>query len=192
MSKDHNDNRNKAEVSASVQKVRQPWRASRSGQALTELIVALVVLLVLVAGIIQISLLGLLRTRAMTDARRQAGAKAMLEVSSFSGPEFIADRELGEDDARYSRDDGFLRGDSGAFQSRIVGYSRPADLEWKRSGNAFSELNGSSFPCLQFGLVEGESRATLPLLPIIRTLLYHSDEVEVEGKAWLTWTKGIY
>jgi hypothetical protein len=166
--------------------------ASRSGQALTELIVALVVLLVLVAGIIQISLLGILQTRTMTEARRQAGAKAMLEVSSFSGPEFIADREAGADQTRYSRDDGFSGGDLVAFQSGIVDYSRPADLNQQLPDNAFSELAISSLPQLQFGLVEGESRATLPLLPIIRTLLYSANEVEVLGKAWLTWTKGIY
>jgi hypothetical protein len=159
---------------------------------LTELIVSLVVVLVLLAGIIQISLLGLLQTRTMTEARRQAGAKAMLNVSFFSGPEFIADREAGADQTRYSRDDGYIGGDLVAFQAGIVNYSRPADLDQQRPDNAFSELSDSSLPQLQFGLVEGESRATLPLLPIVRTLLYSADEVEVEGKAWLTWTKGIY
>jgi hypothetical protein len=159
---------------------------------LTELIVALVVLLVLVAGIIQISLLGLLQTRTMTEARREAGAKAMLDVSSFSGPEYIADREVGADQTSYSRDDGFDGGDVATFQAGIVGYSQPAALDLQRPGNAFSELSRSAFPHLQFGLVEGEAHASTTLLPIVRTLLYRADTVEVEGKAWLTWTKGIY
>jgi hypothetical protein len=167
-------------------------RRHRSGQALTELVVALVALLVLVAGIIQISLLGLLQTRAMTEARRQAGAKAMLDVAPFAGPEYIADRDVGDDQTSYSRDDGFSRGDVGVFQAGIVRYSRPADLDRQQPGNRFGELARSPFPHLQFGLVEGESHATTNLIPIVRTLLYRADEVEVEGKAWLTWTKGIY
>jgi hypothetical protein len=167
-------------------------RQSRSGQALAELIVALVVLLVLVAGIIQISLLGLMQTRSMTAARREAGAKAMLDVSSFSGPEYIVARQLGNDQVNYSRDDGLSRGDVRDFQTGIVGYSRPDDLDRQRPGNAFSDLQEGAFPHLQFGLVEGESHEVLPLLPIIRTLLYRADSVEVEGKAWLTWAKGIY
>ena len=53
-------------------------------------------------------------------------------------------------------------------------------------------MQRSSFPHLQFGLVEGDARISTPLMPVVRTLLYRADEVEVEGKAWLTWTKGIY
>ena len=164
----------------------------KAGQALTELVVALVVLLVLVAGIIQIASLGLLHTRMMNEARRLAGVKALQDAPPFSGPEYIAERTAGGDGVTYSRDDGTRRGDASVFQARIVGYAQPDELERRKPGNAFTLLYRDSFPELQFGLVEGRSQATTNLIPIVRTLLYRADEITVEGRAWLTWTKGIY
>lgn len=167
------------------------WQ-KRSGQALVELVVALVALIVIAAGLIQVSLLGVLRTRAMTEARREAGVKAMMDASSFAGPDYIADVEVGDDQTGYSRDDETSSGNVASFQAGVVRYSRPDDLGQLVSDNAFSALYNSSFPQLQFGLVDGESQESMELLPVIRTLLYQANEVEVEGKAWLTWTKGVY
>lgn len=164
----------------------------RSGQAVTELVVALVALLVLFAGIVQISFLGFLHTRMMTEARRQAGVKAMQDASSFAGPDYIAARTVGADGIRYSRDDGTDDGDVSLFQAGMVRYAQPDRLNGQCPSNAFSQLYESTFPQLQFGLVEGEAVASTNLIPVVRTLLYRADTIDVVGKAWLIWTKGIY
>lgn len=164
----------------------------KRGQAMVELVVALVVLLVLFAGIVQLSSLGLLQTRMMTEARREAGAKAMLDVGSLSGPDYISERTAGPDEVRYSRDDGMSRADPGLFQAGMVRYAHPALLNEQCPSNAVSLLYETAFPELQFGLVSGEAHATTNLLPIVRNLLYRVDVIDIEGKAWLTWTKGLY
>ena len=172
---------------------KKAWgRTGKSGQAITELVVALVVLLVLVAGLIQISGLGLLQTGTMIEARREAGVQAMQDASPFSGPDYIANHTVGPDGSDYSRDDGVVMDAVRPFQDGIVWHSDPAALDQQVKGNLFTAMWEGSFPYLFFGLVEGKKTDSMDLLPIVRNLLYRADTVDVEGKAWLTWTKGIY
>jgi len=164
----------------------------REGQAMAELIIALVVFMVLVAGIIQIGTIGVRHTKVMNEARRKAAVDAMGGLSPFSGPEFMADRTEGQDRVRYSRDDGYIEGDVANFQRGIVEYADPDDLERQRPGNIVSAVAQSTFPHLLFGMVEGRADDSVELWPVVRHLLYDADSVEIEGRAWLIWTKGIY
>ena len=164
----------------------------KSGQAIVELVVALVVILVLVAGIIQVSWLGIHHSRAMGEARRLAGVKSMLDVSSFEGPRFIEACTVGDDGIALSRDDGATAEDPAVFTSGIVRYSHPTDINVIRPDNPVSVMAGSDLPQAMFGLVQGEKKDMIELMPIIRQLIYRADSVEVRGSAWMTWTKGIY
>ncbi len=170
----------------------KPEFAKRSGQAIVELVVALVVILVLVAGLIQICSMGVSHSRLMTAARREAGRKAMQEASPFAGPKFIAACTLGADGIAFSRDDGVMLGDASSFQIGIVNDAEPEALNLRRSGNPISAIANNAFPQEMFGLVDGEDTKTVELIPIARKLLYQKDSVELKGKAWMTWTKGIY
>jgi hypothetical protein len=165
---------------------------SRAGQAIVELVVALVVILVLVAGTIQICSMGVSHSQLMMTARREAGQKAMQEASSFSGPKFIAACTTGNDGIPFSRDDSTTAGDSALLQIGIASYAHPDELNLRRLDNPVSVLAKSPFPQDLFGLVEGEATASVELMPVVRELLYQSDSVELQGKAWMTWTKGIY
>jgi hypothetical protein len=167
-------------------------RPGQEGQAMVELIIALVVFMVLVAGIIQIGTIGKRHTEMMNDAREEAAVEAMKDVSPFSSPEFMADRLEGDDAVRYSRDDGYKAGFVDDFQNGIVEYADPDALEQRRRGNVVSEMAGTPFPHLLFGLVEGRADDTVELWPVVRRLLYQADSVDVEGRVWLVWTKGIY
>jgi hypothetical protein len=53
-------------------------------------------------------------------------------------------------------------------------------------------MAGTPFPHLLFGLVEGRADDTVELWPVVRRLLYQADSVDIEGRVWLVWTKGIY
>lgn len=165
---------------------------SRNGQAIVELIVALVSLLVLIGGILVLGRLTRAQTQAMRESRRSAGIAAMSDASPFSGPQFIQSRDAGADKASYSRDDGATLADAANFQARLVRYGHPDDLDAQVTGNEISTLYRSGFPQLMFGLTHGEHEVVVTNLPIIRDAVYRADRIEVHGDAWLTWTKGIY
>ena len=171
--------------------IERTWGDQR-GQALTELVVALVAIMVITAGLLQLSLLGVMHTGAMSEARRRAGAAAMQDAGSLSGPEYIAARTEGSDGMAYTRDDGRTLASVDDLQRRLVAYSHPDSLGQQVNSNSFTVMSQNQFPYLGFGLVEGKKDDRMALVPVIRSLVYRADEVEVEGKAWLTWTKGIY
>ncbi len=165
---------------------------NQSGQAIVELVVALVVILVLVAGTIQICSMGVSHSGLMMMARKEAGQKAMLDASSFSGPQYIAACTPGNDGIDFSRDDGATPGDAALLQLGIVDKAHPSELDQRCSGNSISALANNAFPQDSFGLVDGEATTNIILYPIVRKLLYNSDSINLKGKAWMTWTKGIY
>lgn len=164
----------------------------RSGQAIVELVVALVVILVLTAGLLQIGSMGVSHSRLMGEARREAGRKALLEASSFANPQFIGSCTPGVDGSPYSRDDDTTPGDLVWLMAGIVDYARPAELDQRRQDNVVSVMAESAFPQELLGLVNGEASEDVLLMPIVRRLLYDSETVSLQGKAWMTWTKGIY
>jgi len=164
----------------------------RDGQAVVELVVALVVILVLLAGIIQVGWLGVHQSRAMMEARRQAGVKAMMPVSSFAAPRFIRSCTVGADGIAYSRDDDFVPDNPAVVSDGIVSYAHPTQLDGIRPDNPVSAISKSVLPEAMFGLVQGEQKDRIALVPVIRDLIYRADEIEVRGSAWMTWMKGIY
>jgi hypothetical protein len=165
---------------------------SRAGQAIVELVVALVVLLVLVGGIITLGRLSRAQTVAMREARRAAGVAALSDAAPFAGPAYIDGRTAGPDGATYSRDDATTAGNAADFQTRVVGYGRPDALGDVLPGNEVSLLSGTAFPQFMFGLTYGEHDVTVSNMPVVRHTMYNADTIRVHGEAWLTWTKGIY
>jgi hypothetical protein len=163
-----------------------------SGQAIVELVVALVVILVLFASIIQVSLLGVHQSWTMGEARKLAGVKAMSAASSFESPRFIEACTVGRDGVAFTRDDDVTVEAPSVFTTGLAGYAHPTELNKIRPDNPVSVLAGSDMPQAMFGLVQGEKTDTVKLMPIISQLIYGADAVEVRGSAWLTWTKGIY
>jgi len=159
---------------------------------MVEFVVALVCILVLVAGIIQIAVLGFKQSKLMSEARREAGQKAMLEASSFAGPQFISACTVGPDETAYSLDDGKTEGDVSELTVGVASHAKPDDLNDFCPDNPVSTLAGSSFPQFLFGLVDSEKTERVELIPIIRELVYGKDAVELKGSVWMTWTKGLY
>lgn len=164
----------------------------KSGQAMVEFIVALVCILVLVAGVIQISVLGLRHSTLMNEARREAGQKAMLDASSFAGPQYISACTVGADGIAFSRDDGKTDGDPADVSVGLASHANPDVLDGELPGNPVTSVAQSAFPHFLFGLVEGEKSDSVDLIPIMRELIYRKDAVDLKVSAWMTWTKGVY
>ncbi len=173
--------------------MRKPARHEpRAGQAIVELIVGLVALLVLVGGVITLGRLSRAQTVAIQEARRTAGVAALADAAPFSGPAYIESRTAGGDATPYSRDDGTTAGNVADFQDRVVSYGQPQALGETLPDNEVSTLFDAAFPQVMFGFTHGEHDVTVSNIPIVRHTMYDAETIRVHGEAWLTWTKGIY
>lgn len=166
--------------------------AAQSGQAMVEFVVALVAIIVLTAGLLQFARISAAHTATAVEARREAGAYAIMAAPPFADPDYILDRTVGPDGAAYSRDDGHIDALPDNFYAKVVGYANPAALNTRLPGNAVSRLYGRPFPQLEFGMTYGSDSKQVPLLPVIRSLVYRATDIELESEAWMIWTHGIY
>jgi hypothetical protein len=168
----------------------------RSGQAMVELMVGMIVILALTAGMLQVASLTRAHTAVMVEARGTAGAIAMSDAFVTAFPDYIAAVEVGPDGRSYSRDDTHTAASMADFDRVIVAPSAPAAGDWDYLDavprNRISVLHGSPTPVVEFGLIGTEAHERIALLPAVRDLIYAADEIEVEGKVWMTWTRGIY
>ncbi len=146
---------------------------------MVEFMISLVVVLVLVAGLIQIGQLTHAHTRAMIGARAAAGQLALSQSSPISeGARLISDWLPGADLRRYTHDDTtYAFSNAAALPGELIGYAR------------LNSIPNSPVPNLGFWLVKGESSETVPILSVIQHLVYAQSALNVEGDAWLAWTK---
>ena len=168
----------------------------RRGQAIVEFIVALVSILVLAAGLLQLTALMLAHSRTMVEARKDAGAASVQPLAPLSSPDFLKDWAPGNDAVPYTSDDRAVpSGAASQFEVLFVEHaSTPAG--WTQVVRSPSDrltlLRSSMAPSSYFGLVEGSDGETVPLLPAVRSLLYNAGSVRVESKVWMTFCGGLY
>jgi hypothetical protein len=165
----------------------------RSGQALIEMMVGLVGLLVVFTGLLTIAHMGYAQSNVMMQARRAAGEYAMAQayVTEAPSPYFILDWTSGQDQKKFSSDDKMQTGDPTEAVRKIVDPAKPDELEARISDNAISSL-GSSSLLDGFHLVHARvSTNHISLLPAAQHLFYKSDNVHIDGDVTLTWTRGI-
>ena len=171
-------------------------RRDNTGQALVELMVGLIVILALTAGMLQVASLTRASADVMAAARGRAGESAFSEAYFSPFPEYIADVLPGPDGRPYTRDDETTPADSGAFIATIVNRSAGTADGWaildEIPADPVNRLRGAAVPVFEFGLIGAIERERVPTLSAVRNLIYAADEIEVEGRAWSTWTRGIY
>jgi len=161
-----------------------------------ELITALVLILALTAGLLQIASLGRAHTEVMLQARREAGLEAMAEVPALEWPDYVLDWAPGPDGKRITRDDELLTDNPAPFDAFIVEQAGAGDEQWAvleaATNDALPSLRGDPDPVLAFGLVRGHDDDDVPLISAVQSLFYQADSIAVEGEVWLTHTRGIY
>jgi hypothetical protein len=169
---------------------------SLAGQAMIEVMVGLVALIVLIAGLLQVASLTRARTDAMAAAREEAGGLALLDYPVSDIPDYIGEIDAGADGRTYSYDDERSGANAGAFDAIIVDRTVSDSSEWdvleELPNSPFSDLHGAMMPAAAFGLVKGDASETVTLLPAVRSLLYQANEINIECDVWMTWTRGIY
>jgi hypothetical protein len=165
-----------------------------------ELMAALVAVLALLAGLVQMVSLARARHDTRYEARSAAGEAALDASGSgmgqLSDAEYILDWDRGPDGLRHTRDDRSRPADAYRFSDAIVRRSSPDPEGWaivrRLQSDPLSMLVDQPNPAALYGLIESDAREEVPLLPAVRRLLYDAESIEVESRVWMTWTKGIY
>ncbi len=169
---------------------------SSSGQAMIEVMVGLIALLVLVAGLIQVASLTKSQTDTMVEAREEAGQRSFWDLPLSETAEYIQDVEVGPDGRTYSLDDTTTDASGAVFHDTITAKAVRDQSEWaileQLSDQSFPSLNNAGTPISTFGLLKGNATRTVPLRPAVRSLIYRAEEIEIESDVWTTWTRGIY
>lgn len=169
-------------------------RASgKSGQALLELTVGLVAILVLFAVIVQLGRLQRAHTETLMEARAEAGERALQGSYTITlpGPDYIRDWEPGNDEKAYSRDDTPQLGTAATLANNILSIAQPQQLAEYVPDNPITEYS-TSVNMDAFSLVNGTAQSEdIALLPIIQRLIYSADSISMEARVWLTWAEGV-
>ncbi len=164
-----------------------------AGQAMIEFVVGLVAILAIAGLLFQLAQFARRHTLAMIEARERAGQAAMDDIYRLTlpGPKYIGDWQEGPDGIRYSADDTPTSANPGIVRDPFVKHVDPARLDAWVGENPISLLNTG--PVLSnFAFVHGRAEAEpVPVLPVVRHLLYNKEVIDVEFNTWLVWTKGL-
>lgn len=166
----------------------------RGGQAILELMIGLVVVLVLVTALVQFTFLARADLKTMQKARELAGRDALASFGPGLGigsdAEYIQNWQPGPDQRPYTADDTFTDGSLAAFQSALVERASPdsAGWDWIDSirGNALSTLHNTADPATFLGLVKGESEETVEMISAVQHLLYAAPSARIQNTVWMT------
>lgn len=161
-----------------------------------ELMVALVAILVLSAGLLQIAGLTKAQTDTMTEARRRAGQKSLISAATLESANYISAMQEGTDNKQYTADDTYETGAPASFKDNIINRTVEDQNNWNIIRSApdthFMEMKNSSSPENVFGMVQGESSESVPLISTVQSLLYRSSSIEIKSEVWMTRTGDIY
>jgi len=167
-----------------------------NGQAMIELIVGLVAVLVLFAGLLQVVSLTQARTETMVSARREAGTRAVAANANRMTPDYIRHIQVGPDRSRYSADDANTSANPAQLRNVIINRAASDPSGWtvidRVPNNAFSALHANPNPISDFGFLNGYDSRRVELIPTIRDLVYDADSITVESEVWMPWTRGMY
>lgn len=171
----------------------RPCRA-RSGQALMEMVVALVAVAVVVAALLQITALSRAHLQMINAARAEAAMYAMAPEYRSGAPmaDLIVNWELGPDGRPMTADDRAVVTGAGGVRSRVLRHARPEELNRVVPGNPVTAAAWNDPLPAAFGLVRSVQLSDpVPMIPIARHLLYDAESIRVEGDATTVWLQGI-
>lgn len=164
------------------------------GQALVELAVAMIAVLVLVAGLLQIVALSRAHLDAIDLARERAGLRALGGLIGAESPpmHYLRNWSAGPDGRPYTRDDVPLRGNPELVRQGILRHARPGSLALRVPGNPLSTAMTDDPLVHHFGLVGvRETSEPVPLLSTVQRMIYRADEITFEPVVWSVRLDGL-
>ncbi len=168
--------------------------AGKAGQAIAEMVVALLAIVAITAALLQIGLLGTKQTQTMLNATKQAHHFALADTHDYPYilPRFMQGWEAGQDGVEHSVDDQPLSADSSIIVDDILDVTQPGTLNYYVPGNDFSTTDGDYLLDSSMFVRGHDKENRIPLLPAIRNLMVEQDHIDVETSVYMIWTKGLY
>lgn len=173
-----------------------PKQKVNTGQALIEICVCMIGVVVVLLAMLELTKIGMLHTTAMSEARAEVARIMQSETVLFATPDFLQTWDEGPDSKRYTADDTPVTASSASFYNSTVERSVADAAQWnilRARPNRIVDLhNAQAIPAAFFGLLKGDASETTSLLPGFQKMVYRADAITVESEIWMTWTKGIY
>lgn len=163
---------------------------STPGQAMIEFVIAIMVVVVLIAGVVQFTELASLRGKLAAELRGEAGSRAMHPLGRMAGsPDYLRTWGEGDDAVRHTADDTREMASPATVPNAILDRTVSDPGDWQRLGNvASAELPGlraASLPMSALGFLHAERRERVTLMPAMREWVRAPDEITVGAEIWL-------
>jgi hypothetical protein len=162
---------------------------------MVEFCIGLIGMLAVIGGIFQLGRMGIARTDARVEATQRATSNSMLgsDITGLSIPNYINHISAGGDEYSYSADDFQVGGNEQTVYDRLVDPSRPNLLRGYAPGNDYADMSDAYEMMLGMGLVNGVAfESNIPVLPVVRRLLFNRNSVNIRVSAWMVRTGEIY
>lgn len=173
------------------------WKNS-SGQAIAELVVGLIALVVVFMGMLLVQQLGVMHTRTLMAARLEAGKNALNNVDPSEPPKWLKSWKAAKGMDTYSAHDVPDFGSPNEVSATVVSYANPSALSGYLPGStnvpffvAASDPNSTlDSLCLTCG--QASTNQPLDALPFIHWLLGYENgdtsSILLKSEVWLTQT----
>ncbi|WFB35639.1 pilus assembly protein [Kiritimatiellota bacterium B12222] len=168
---------------------------SKSGQAMVEFCIGLIAILTVVAGTIQLGRMGLARMEARVDA---TGTVSALSMNSGSTSirlvrNYIQENTEGLDGRTYSMDDTSTIGNAAEVYDQLLRNNHPQLLHRYAPNNTLASIQNSIDLMGETALVSSTSyEYDIPVMPIIRKLIFNQETVDLEVSSWTIRTGDLY
>ncbi len=167
-------------------------RARSSGQAITELVITMILFLIIAIGTVHFAELAFAQLGLKTELRAQTGVDAM-SMASRMLPEAVYDWNAGADGLDYTADDRPQPGGATAF-SRLhsfAEYDGGAMLTRSRLDDSPAQLSSAGFSLFQVGLIRRTNSADVPVDPFLVDTVYAKPVVKLRETRWMPLMGGM-
>ena len=173
--------------------------SGKSGQAIAELVMGLIALVVVFMGMLLIQSLGVMHTQTLMAARLEAGKDALSDqyICRYSAPQWISTWKAAAGQDTYSAHDLPILGSPNNVASVIGAYAQPSQLQgYLPQSTGVTYFKNAAVPnslLSDFFLTHGQAITNQPLtaFPFIQWLPAYqnsgSGSIQLQGNAWLTW-----
>ena len=163
--------------------------ARDSGQAMVEFVVAILAVVIVVAGFFQLMEIVGERGAILRSIRGETGKKALSPGTLLDHPDYIREWKEGEDEFRHTADDESESGSiSVTLGSGVVAHSVRDSADWPFLDNAvnsdIASLRGG-LSAAALGLVHEKRTEKIDLMPAMRDWIIGKDHVVVGSELWM-------
>lgn len=162
----------------------------RAGQAMVELVIALLVIVLVISGLTQFIQLSNEKETMMGDLRGEAGVAAIDGSAAASAPKYIVNWQEGGDEMRHTGDDPYT---TGSFNSKlgadVLDLSVNNEADWSYISGAVNNdlynLRTSPGASASLGFVRRSEKKTIELMPAIKEFIIDRDSITVGEEIWM-------